>query len=173
MRHIDCPRESDVMSAVYTDRWPDRVDAELRDHVAACVVCRDLVEVVAAFEEDCDAARSDAHVPESANVWWRAQVRAREDAARVAVRPITAAQVIAVASICGAAGAIFGATSGWFQRSLQWLGGAFEPVLAWRIPLPSAETLAALVAGHGTLLIGAAACLLLAPVAVYFAVRGD
>jgi hypothetical protein len=170
---FDCPRESDVTDAVFTRRWPNRVDAELRDHVSTCGVCRDLVAVVSIFEEECDQSRETARVPDAASVWWRAQVRAREDAARVAGRPITMAQVIAIAATFAAAGAIFGATSGWFQRGLGWIGNVFSSVLAWRLPLPPTDALTSIVASHGLLVIGFLLCVLLAPVAVYLAVRED
>jgi hypothetical protein len=169
----DCPHESDVTDAVFTRRWPARVDAELRDHVAACSVCRDLVAVISAFEEDCDRSRESARVPDAASVWWRAQVRAREDARRVAGRPITMAQVVAIAATFAGAGAIFGATSGWFQRGLQWIGGVFSSVLAWRLPTPPTDAVTSIIASHGLLLLGFLLCVLLAPVAVYLAVRED
>ena len=173
MRPFDCPRESDVTDAVFTRRWPARVDDELREHVATCSVCRDLVVVVSTFEEECDQSRETARVPDAASVWWRSQLRARQDAARVAGRPITMAQVGAIAATFAAAGAIFGATSGWFQRGLQWIGGVFSSVLAWRLPLPETTALTSIVASHGLLLLGFLVCVLLAPVAVYLAVRED
>ena len=39
---FECPHESDVLTAVYTRRWPDRADETLRAHVATCEICRDL-----------------------------------------------------------------------------------------------------------------------------------
>jgi len=173
MKPFDCPRESDVTDAVFTRRWPARVDAELRDHVATCGVCRDLVAVVSAFEDECEQSRETARVPDAASVWWRSQLRAREDAARVAGRPITMAQVVAIAATFAAVGAIFGATSGWFQRGLQWIGGVFSSVLAWRMPLPQTDALTSIIASHGLLLMGFLLCVLLAPIAVYLAVRED
>ena len=66
-----------------------------------------------------------------------------------------------------------GATSGWFQRGLQWIGGVFSSVLAWRLPMPPTDALTSIVASHGLLVVGFLICVLLAPVAVYLAVRED
>ena len=85
--------------------------------------CAAIVAVVPVFEEECDQSREAAGVPDAASVWWRAQLRAREDAARVAGR-ITMAQVVAIAATFAAVGAIFGATSGWFQRGLHWIAAS-------------------------------------------------
>ena len=43
--------------------------------------------IAGAFFEDRDCAQAEAVVPSSSAVWWRAQIRAREEAARVATRP--------------------------------------------------------------------------------------
>jgi hypothetical protein len=172
MKRVDCPFEADVLNAVYTNRWPERVDAELRSHVPGCVVCSDVVDVARAIEEEFDIARAEARVPESGLVWWRAQMRARQEAAREAVRPITIAQAVGLAATVGVLGAVFGATTTWFQHALHWLGGGLSSLLAFRLPELS-PSLVTLVTEHSFLLAGAAACLLLAPLAVYLAVRED
>jgi hypothetical protein len=83
------------------------------------------------------------------------------------------AQVVAIAATFAAVGAIFGATSGWFQRGLHWIGGVFASVLAWRLPMPPTEAVTSIIASHGLLVLGLLLCVLLAPVAVYLAVRED
>jgi hypothetical protein len=57
-------------------------------------------------------------VPTAGTVWWHAQLRARQEAATHVGRPITFAQAALLAVCGGAAGAVFGATTGWFQRAL-------------------------------------------------------
>ena len=59
----------------------------LREHVAGCGLCSDVAEIAGAFFEDRDCARAEAVVPSASAVWWRAQIRAREEAARLAVAP--------------------------------------------------------------------------------------
>jgi hypothetical protein len=176
MRRLECPHESDVLSAVYTNRWPNRVSDELRDHVFDCRLCADIVAVASAFEEETDLARAQAPVPDAAIVWWRAQLRARQAAAKEAVRPITVAQAIGFAAAVGVAGAIFGATATWFQATLRWMWGGLSGVAtlpslpAWpSLSLP--DGLAALVATSGTLLGSVVLFVALASLAVYVAVR--
>jgi hypothetical protein len=91
----DCPREQDVIDALTTDQWPDRCDGELQAHVTTCDGCRDLVAVLAPLGAHWTDSRADAQVPASGMVWWRAQMRARREAARTAARPITVVQSIA------------------------------------------------------------------------------
>jgi hypothetical protein len=50
-------------------------------------------------------SRCEARVPSAAHVWWRAQMRARQEAAAAAARPIAVAQGVAAASAAGLAAA--------------------------------------------------------------------
>src|SRR3954453_5394093 len=111
MPRAECLHEADVLTAVKKRRWPDRVEPELRVHVMTCDVCADLVAVLAAFqgEDDHEAGLARTRVPDSAIVWWKSQLRARQDAERLAVRPITVAQAVAFATAIGVMGAVFGA----------------------------------------------------------------
>jgi hypothetical protein len=106
--HVECPRESDVLDAVASARWPHRVPRELADHVSACQVCADVVTVAEAMRADHDAVWQ-ADIPSSGQVWWRAEMRARQEAIRKASRPITIAQGAAALLTLAAAVA-----TGWF-----------------------------------------------------------
>ena len=108
MNATECRREQDVLDAIAAGRWPDRCDAELSAHVAGCAICADVVAVAQAFREAHDAAWRDARVPPSGRVWWRAEMRARQEAARKAARPITVVQGIAGACAAGIAAALIG-----------------------------------------------------------------
>jgi hypothetical protein len=139
------------------------VDAALREHVNACAACADLAEAASAIGDARDEMSGSVTVPDSARVWWRAQMRARREAVEAAGRPLTAAHVIALACIAGFVGACFGATSAWFQASLQWVrstGGLFASA-------------AALVVDHGMLVAAMTALILLVPAAVYLATSRD
>src|SRR5580700_1268045 len=119
MKPIECELESEVLAAVLQNRWPERVDASLREHVARCPICADVVVIASAIDDSREEMRAHALVPDSALVWWRAQMRARREAVHAAARPITAVQVIALACAMGLLGACFGATSAWFQAALR------------------------------------------------------
>ena len=81
-REAPLPFEQELLDAVTARRWPDRADASLREHVAGCGLCSDVAEIAGAFFEDRDCAQAEAVVPSASAVWWRAQIRAREEAAR-------------------------------------------------------------------------------------------
>jgi hypothetical protein len=155
---IECPRESDVLDALASARWPDRVDAELTQHVSSCAICQDVVAVAAAMREDHDATWREANVPSSGQMWWRAEMRARQDAIRDASRPVTVAQAVAVGLALS-----FAAVAGWFAwPTVQGFFAALFPsaasqqtsVLASPLMLPVAVAMLAL--------------LVVTPVALYF-----
>lgn len=106
---IECPREGDVLDALASARWPHRVDRELTDHVASCAICRDVITVASAMQADHDAAWREANVPSSGQMWWRAEMRARQAAIREASRPVTVAQGVAALFAL-----VVSAIAGWF-----------------------------------------------------------
>jgi hypothetical protein len=169
MNPVECEFESEVLAAALQSRWPDRVDAQLRAHVAGCAVCSDVIVISRAIDDAREQAYACASVPDSARVWWHAQLRARREAAQTAGRPITAAQVMACACAVGLLGACFGATSTWFQSAL---GTVTSTVIGLngKSLLPSATTL---IAEHGALVLATAAVLFLVPAAVYWALLRD
>jgi hypothetical protein len=103
-------------------------------------------------------------VPSSAVVWWRAQVQAREEAARAAARPIAFIQ--GVAASCAV----------WVAVSLV---RAFPlPALAWRgwisglvSGAPDVSAAAAAIPGGTAFLAVVGTSLLLAPIALFLALR--
>ena len=171
MKPVECPREEDVLAAVCTGQWPERAAADLRAHVATCAICADVAVVASAMEDESASAPSDARLPDSGRVWWRAQLRARDEAVRAAVRPITAVQALAFTCAVGLAGALFGATSAWFQSGLRWLLGAISVADPRDITVSGA--LGSMVAQHELLVLVMASFVILAPVAVYLVVHDD
>ncbi|HLH17457.1 MAG TPA: hypothetical protein VKX45_09570 [Bryobacteraceae bacterium] len=155
MKPPECQWESEVLAAVLESRWPERAETELREHAAACPVCAEVAAVAAVLATDREDLRSLAALPDAGRVWWRAQWRARCEAAAVAGRPITAAQVLALACAAGLTGACFGATSEWFQAALR----------EFSVP--------PLLAEHAVLALAIAAFLVLLPAAVLAAIWRD
>jgi len=173
MRKIECEFEADVLAAVIQSRWPDRVDAELREHVKTCEICSDVAAVAGAIEcareETAAYASIPDALPDSGLVWWKAQMRARREAVEAAGRPITAIQVAAFACAMGLMGACIGATSSWFQAALKsgWTAVTGFDLKAF-IPYATA-----LIEGHGLLAACMLAVVFVVPVAVYLAVGKD
>ncbi len=169
MKPMECEFESEALAAALQSRWPDRVDAGLREHVATCAICSDVIAIAGAIDDARMETRALAAIPDSGQVWWRAQLRARREAAAMAGRPITAVQVITLACAMGLLGACFGAMSAWFQSAL---GSITSSIAGFRLQAALLSA-AALVSGHGLFVIALVAMLLLAPVAVCFAVLRD
>ena len=68
MKPIDCELESEVLGAVLQNRWPERVDADLRAHVAACAICAEVVAVAGAINNAREEMRARTEVPDSGRV---------------------------------------------------------------------------------------------------------
>jgi hypothetical protein len=157
---IECPRESDVLDALASQRWPDRVDRELADHVASCDICKDILVVAAAMREDRDAAWQEASLPSSGQVWWRAEMRARQEAIREASRPITVAYGVAAL-----AALVVIVAASWF---------------AWPAVHELASSVASIKASESVsspltvpLLVALGAILVVAPVALYLVLSDE
>ena len=169
---IECGREAEVLDAVASGGWPAQCDAGLLTHVAACAVCADLVEVARALRDDCEAACREAPVPAAGMVWWRATIRARADAARTATQPITVVQGIAGASAVGL-------TCGLASIAWRSLHGTATDRLAEFVAHLAARRVDAAAASTITLehalmvLLALAACVVIAPIALYITLGDD
>ena len=134
MKPWECAREQDVLDALASRRWPDR-DPEIAAHIATCSVCRDLVQVGAAFRDDQDASWSeDVSLPPGEVIWWRTQVRARTEAQRLAARPITIVRGLGAATVIAAAIAMLVLGDVPFGSGLHWLTAEFSRLVS-RVPL--------------------------------------
>ena len=95
-----CPRELEVLEALRSGAWPAGCDEELRAHPADCPSCRDLVEVTTALFEDRDISIHEAPLPGSGLVWWKMQMRHRQEAMGSARRTLLLVQATAL-SVAG------------------------------------------------------------------------
>jgi len=148
---MNCEREAEVWRAIEARHWPERCDEELRAHVASCEDCADLAEVASVMVDENDETVRAAHVPASGMVWWRAQMRLRQDAARTVRRTISIVQAAAVFIAIAGASIVLKVYGGF-----TWMSSVFSDV---HFSLP--------------LIVVLAAPLLLAPAVVYFAVSKD
>jgi hypothetical protein len=104
MTDITCRHEHAVRSALAGDSWT----AELLEHVAGCTTCADLMLVETFMRHHAGEVVTGVSVPDSAFVWWRAQLEARSADAQRATRIITVVQRVAIAcsGLVGALGAV-------------------------------------------------------------------
>ena len=108
MKPATCPREPELLDELLQGRSVENWDAALQQHVECCEVCRQVASVASAMWADLRDAVAEHHLPTASQVWWRAQVRARFEAAQTAGRPITIAQGVAGAAIVGMAASVVG-----------------------------------------------------------------
>jgi len=156
--HIACPREQEIVDLVVSGRWSD--DDGLRAHAAECAACGETLELACLLKDDHKALCEKAPVPSAGAVWWRATIRARAEAARTAGQPITLLQGIAAATAVG----LFVGLAGAWWRSIGsgdvWLERVGD-LVSRSASVPAAFSL--------SLLLVLAACLIVAPIAVYLA----
>ena len=153
MTMVECPREADVLDALAAARWPHRVDRELTDHVVSCAICADVLAVASAMQADHDAAWKEAGVPSSGQMWWRVEMRTKQDAIREASRPVAVAQGIAVLFALALAGA-----AGW--RAWPTVSDYFSSAALSQMPSFASPLALPLAVALGALLI-------IAPLALY------
>lgn len=96
-----CDREQELLAALRSGNWTP----ELRAHFAACDYCAELAITVEFMQQA--AATATPHVTPAGIVWWKAQLRARREAAQAAARPVLIAErASAVVALLGAVGAM-------------------------------------------------------------------
>ena len=118
-----------------------------------CATCGPLVALAEQIRREFEHTQSQARVPTPEIVWWRAQMRAREEAARTAARPIVFTQALAVAALIGLLASVVGRLT--------------LPAMTW--PDLSLESGLPLV----PIAIAAVCWLVVAPAALYFAFSRD
>lgn len=170
MNRAECTHEPLVVEAVLSGTWPHRVDDALAAHVDACEVCGEVALIASLIHDDHESSRYDAHVPAAGQVWWRSAIRARLESTQSVVRPITWLHAITAAMAIGVLLALV--TAAW-----PFLAPATDRVWSVTVGLfPNADVAAALASGlRLTAMLGAiaAAILVLAPLAVYFALSRE
>jgi hypothetical protein len=141
----ECAREAELLEAITAGRWPENCADELRSHAASCPTCADLATVASAIAEDANAAMRRAPVPSSGLMWWRMQRRMQMEAAQNAKRAIT---FVEAGTLAATAFLVLFVLGGLSLLKFDW------HAIPWNLPLIAA----------------AATILLLAPIAVYYAV---
>ena len=145
--------------------------------VVRCEVCREVVAIVpllrdAYAETREEIGRRDVPLPSAGQIWWRAAVHARAEAARAAGRPLVWGYGATAACAIGLLAA--GASVAW-PSVRQWFGdvsgNASVFTASWL--LPAADMVIAALRAQLPIVIGVAAFLIAMPVALYFALREE
>ena len=165
-----CAHEHDVVAAVLSHRW-DAADEGLKQHAAGCDVCRDVVTVASLLSNEQERARYAVRVPAAGQIWWRSAIRARLEGAQAAARPMTWLHGIAAACALGLTIAVIGMAWPSIQGMVAWLAAQALPADMSVGNVGSLVT--AVLQKSLPLAFVVAACLVLAPVALYLALSDD
>jgi hypothetical protein len=95
--------------------------------------------VADAIAAEASAARTEAAPPSGAIVWWRAQMRARQEAAQLADKPIAIVHALAIACGVGLALSLLGVMIAAVRGSFDWLKDASTFFAGLAAPLAGFE----------------------------------
>jgi len=134
--------------------WPEASDAELREHVAGCVRCGELVLVRQGLARLRVGDMAAARLESAGVLWWRAQLRRRAAALERVSRPMRVAQAFALVTLLAVAAG--------FVASQAELRGGLDGALSALGAMPGGWNLTIAIPALGVLA-------LLSGVAVYLA----
>jgi hypothetical protein len=121
---------------------------------AECPECGPLVALAQQIRQEFEHTARTARVPTPEIIWWRAQMRARQEAASKAAQPIVFTQALAIAALIGLLVSVAGRLT--------------LPALSFADMAPASVGLPVLY-----IVLAAALCLFIAPVAVYLALARE
>lgn len=122
-----------MLRAIAEGRWPERCEDDLREHLASCGTCADLIEVAVALARDRESAVRSATLPGSGVIWWRAQLRMRREAERSTRRTSTLVQ----GAVLGASSIVALGVLGWgtgptaITHAIPWSPRLLLALVAW------------------------------------------
>lgn len=126
-----CRHEQAVLAAVTAGQWPAACDPALRAHAAGCRSCAETAAITQALRQAGEQARQAARLPSPGILWWRAQLRRRQQAVAQATLPVALAErVVAVVTLLGLAGALLWQRAGIAAWFLAWRRGVAANGLA-------------------------------------------
>lgn len=165
MRKDVCVHEADLLTALKAARLNAMCEPELVAHLHVCNSCAQLADLARALLDDHQALVSQAQVPSSAVVWWRAQMRSRREAAQLVTQPMTFVQGLILACAAGLTVAAVGFFVPTFRHAFAWTARAFSaiPRVSWSLP-PDVLANPILMAAGAAL----ALCAIVLPLALYF-----
>ena len=161
-----CPHEAEAQAVLRRGHWPDACEAELRKHVETCDRCASQLLVLQAFQKTRAEALHVARLGHPSLLWWRAQLRRRNDALERVSKPITTAQVFALCICILTAAALLGSQ---MRKGVNW--SSLLPATPAFSRFDALSFLASVKAEYGLLLLltGFGTVVLLSAVVVYLA----
>lgn len=121
MNPFRCTREKEIAALIDLGQWPQASPADLRAHAESCRTCADLILVRQTIQSQRTQTAALLKLPSAGALWWRAQLRKRNQAIETISRPIYGAQLFALilALLVTAGGVVWQLRPG--SRMLAWL----------------------------------------------------
>ncbi|MGA2650681.1 MAG: hypothetical protein ABSF28_09165 [Terracidiphilus sp.] len=91
-----CVHEKELTGLLALGHYPHACPPELRDHVSACRSCSELALVTRAFQTARAQTAAAANLASPGLLWWRAQLRRRNEAVERVGKPILGANIFAL-----------------------------------------------------------------------------
>jgi nitrate/nitrite transporter NarK len=136
-----CLREPEIVRVITAVAARGPLSEELTNHLRQCVGCREAAAISSALVSEREAARHEP-VPTADIVWFRAQLKARAEAAELAARPVFAVHAVAAACMVGVVAGVAG-TMGTFDIAAVLGRGMLLAFAVWLVMAPIAVYLAA------------------------------
>jgi hypothetical protein len=95
--------------------------------------------IAGAIAAEASAARREAQPPSSAIVWWRAQMRARQEAARAVERPLTIVHALAIACCAGLLVSVVGTAIAGAKGTLGFIASVYTALTTSGVALSSID----------------------------------
>lgn len=108
MRLESCARATELKQALAGGQWPQAVSDDLRAHVRGCRNCRETILLATTFQEARTVSMAAARVGSPGLIWWRAQLRRRNEAMKRIAKPLIGAQIFAASVLLLAALTVLG-----------------------------------------------------------------
>ena len=91
-----CVHEKELTALLALGHYPNACPPEIRDHVSTCRSCAELVLVTRAFQTARTQTAAAANLASPGLLWWRAQLRRRNQAVERVGKPILGANIFAL-----------------------------------------------------------------------------
>ena len=119
--------------------------------------------VAEAIAAEASFAQTEAQPPSSAIVWWRAQMRARQEASQLAEQPITIVHALSIAAGIGLLLSVVSYAVAGVKGSLAWVTAAAQALAAGvaAVDLTSRWVSVTLTAGLVSLVIASVAAVII------------
>ena len=94
-----CSSEKELEAALRQGRWPHACDPDLRAHVDACCDCQELILVTQTLQKAKSNGEQLAQLRSPGLLWWRAQLRRRNEAIQTVTEPLALAEKVGLLAL--------------------------------------------------------------------------